>query len=194
MDRYAAGDDLAFAEVYDGVAPPLLSYLRRQTGHSDAEDVLQQTLLQMHRARGTFIAQSAVMPWAFAIARRLLIDQRRRRGRDVLAAAERVDVDRAATTAAAHLMLEAKEAAATLGYVLARLPESQRRAFELMRLDGLSHLEAAQALGVSVNAVKLRAHRAYVALRAALGASPRGHAPGTCPPLDVTRFESSAKN
>ena len=40
---------------------------------------MQQTLLQMHRARGSFIPGAAVMPWAFAIARRLIIDGARRR-------------------------------------------------------------------------------------------------------------------
>ena len=52
---------------------------------------------------------------------------------------------------------------------LARIPSSQRVAFELLRVDGLSHDEAAQVLGTTVNAVKLRAFRAYSALRAVLG-------------------------
>jgi RNA polymerase sigma-70 factor (ECF subfamily) len=52
---------------------------------------------------------------------------------------------------------------------LARLPETQRTAFELLKQEGLSIAEAAQVLGVTTTAVKLRAHRAYVALRAALG-------------------------
>jgi len=47
MDRYAAGDQSAFADVYDGVAPRIYAYLRRQTGDAArAEDLLQQTLLQ----------------------------------------------------------------------------------------------------------------------------------------------------
>jgi RNA polymerase sigma-70 factor (ECF subfamily) len=52
---------------------------------------------------------------------------------------------------------------------LSRLPETQRVAFELLRVDGLSHDEAAEALGTTVNAVKLRAFRAYSAIRAVLG-------------------------
>ena len=52
---------------------------------------------------------------------------------------------------------------------LARLPESHRVAFELIKKEGLSVKEAAAVLGCTVTAVKLRAHRAYVALRAALG-------------------------
>ena len=62
----------------------------------------------------------------------------------------------------------AKEVAARLSEELAKLPENQRVAFELIKQDGLSVAEAAQTLGTTVAAVKLRAHRAYEALREAL--------------------------
>jgi RNA polymerase sigma-70 factor (ECF subfamily) len=62
----------------------------------------------------------------------------------------------------------AKEIAVRLSQELARLPENQRVAFELIKQDGLSVAEAAQILGTTVPAVKLRAHRAYEAMRAIL--------------------------
>src|SRR4051812_10555208 len=75
MDRYAGGDDAAFEIVYDGLAPRLQSFLLRYTNdRARAEDVVQQTMLQIHRARGRFLIGSQVVPWAFANARRLLID------------------------------------------------------------------------------------------------------------------------
>jgi RNA polymerase sigma-70 factor (ECF subfamily) len=52
---------------------------------------------------------------------------------------------------------------------LERLPESHRAAFELTKHEGLSIREAAEVLGATPNAVKLRVHRAYAALRSALG-------------------------
>jgi len=52
---------------------------------------------------------------------------------------------------------------------LSTLPARQREAFELVRLQGLSHLEAAQVLGMTVQAVQLRTHRASIALRGVLG-------------------------
>ena len=74
MERYAAGDDAAFATVYDVLAPRLYGYLLRQTRErSSAEDLLQQTMLHIHRARVRFIAGAEVTPWAFAIARLSLI-------------------------------------------------------------------------------------------------------------------------
>jgi RNA polymerase sigma-70 factor (ECF subfamily) len=75
MERYADGDDSAFATLYDELAPALYGYLLRQTGSSAvAEDGVQQTLLQIHCARDGFVRGAAVRPWAFAIARRLVID------------------------------------------------------------------------------------------------------------------------
>jgi RNA polymerase sigma-70 factor (ECF subfamily) len=170
MNRYADGDDAAFAEVYDTVAPRVYAYLRRNTRRGEtAEDVVQQTLLQIHRARGTFIRGSAVLPWAFAIARRLLIDEVRRDRRNVLIGAGDVEEDAVADPAySGEFVAEARELAHALQREFDRLPETQRAAFELMRIDGLSHIEAAAVLGATVNAVKLRAHRAYESLRRAM--------------------------
>src|SRR5689334_6671382 len=65
MDRYAAGDDAAFEALYDALAPRLRHYLLRQVkdGHR-ADDLLQQTMLQIHTARGRFLAGAEVVPWA----------------------------------------------------------------------------------------------------------------------------------
>ena len=171
MDRYARGDDSAFAEVYDGLAPRLQSFLLRYThDRARAEDVVQQTMLQIHRARGRFTLGGQVVPWAFAIARRLLIDMHRRGGREVLAPTSDESLTQllAAVDAPADDVVIAKETAARLAKELARLPENQRVAFELIKQDGLSVAEAAQVLGTTVAAVKLRAHRAYEAMRAVL--------------------------
>jgi RNA polymerase sigma-70 factor (ECF subfamily) len=171
MDRYANGDDSAFVPLYDGLAPRLLGFLARQTSdRARAEDVVQQTLLQIHRARGRYIVGAHVVPWAFAIARRLLIDQHRRGRREVLSATEPDESSLLkALDASADDVAIAKQTAARLMVELARLPENQRIAFELIKQDGLSVAEAAEVLGTTVSAVKLRAHRAYEALREVLG-------------------------
>ena len=63
----------------------------------------------------------------------------------------------------------ARETAALVESVLARLPPPQREAFVLLRYEGMSVQEAAEVLGSTPTAVKLRAFRAYEALREALG-------------------------
>ncbi len=169
MTRYAAGEEAAFAIVYDELAPRIYGYLVRQTRDSArAEDILQQTFLQMHRARGSFLPGAEVLPWSFAIARRLMIDGFRRGRREVLEDSEARD-DRPALDPAADDLVQAQELATRIRAELARLPETQRVAFELVKQEGLSLAEAAQVLGTTVSAVKLRAHRAYEALRAVLG-------------------------
>jgi RNA polymerase sigma-70 factor (ECF subfamily) len=170
MTRYASGDREAFTELYDAVAPRLFAYLSSRTRNTSlAEDLLQQTLFQIHRAQGTFILGSPVMPWAFAIARRLLIDEQRRARRSVLTTASDLDYD---LPGPEHAEIEgfvaARQLEGRMQEGLGRLPHTQRTAFEMTRLEGLSHSEAAQALGITVSALKLRAHRAYVALRAIL--------------------------
>ena len=174
MERYARGDDAAFGEIYDALAPRLYGYLLRQTRDvAKAEDLVQQTLLHIHRARGRFIPGAEVTPWAFAIARRLLIDSLRRGRREVLGATDDdVAQDNAVSTdAAADDLVQAQELAGRIQKELARLPEAQRVAFELIKQEGLSLAQAAEVLGTTVAAVKLRAHRAYVALREVLGDS-----------------------
>jgi RNA polymerase sigma-70 factor, ECF subfamily len=66
--------------MYDAIAPRLHGFLRKATrDHVAVEDLMQQTLLQIHRERGSFRPGAQVLPCAFAIARRLMIDSARRR-------------------------------------------------------------------------------------------------------------------
>jgi RNA polymerase sigma-70 factor (ECF subfamily) len=174
MDRYASGDTDAFSVLYDLLAPRLYGFLLRQTrSPARAEDLVQQTMLQMHCARGRFIRGAPVTPWAFAIARRLSIDEARKNKLEGLRPSHpsgRDPVDLAvATDPSPHDLVHSSELARMIQRELDRLPPGQRAAFELVKHDGLTHAEAAGVLGTTVMAVKLRAHRTYEALRAALG-------------------------
>ncbi len=102
MDRYAAGDDAAFSELYDALSPRLLVFLQRRTRDDElAADLLQQTFLQMHCARRHFTPRAEVLPWAFAIARRLIIDRVRKARHEPARASEpSLPRERRATTAA----------------------------------------------------------------------------------------------
>ena len=126
MDRYANGDDGAFGDLYDLLAPRLYGYLLRQTRNTArAEDLVQQTFLQMHCARGRFIVGADVVPWAFAIARRLMIDGMRRGKREVLSSQddESLGAEPVASGLAADDAVHAKQIAARIQHELARLPE-----------------------------------------------------------------------
>jgi RNA polymerase sigma-70 factor (ECF subfamily) len=169
MDRYADGDAGAFGEIYDSLAPRLHAFFVRQTGDAArAEDLVQQTLLQIHVARGSFARGADVLPWAFAIGRRLLIDARRRTKKEVLfqtaeeaAAALDLRVERDIPDG----VVMTRQLAGRLQARLLDLPEPQRAAYALVRQEGMSVADAAEVLGTTPTAIKLRAHRVYEALR-----------------------------
>ncbi|HET6282166.1 MAG TPA: RNA polymerase sigma factor [Polyangia bacterium] len=166
MSRYAVGEDDAFDALYGALAPRLYRYLLRLTRDpARAEDLLQQTMLQIHCKREIFFHGAEVAPWAFAIARRLFIDNIRKHRREVAGDEWLFQIEPAREHASDEL-LHAKRVARTLEHELSRLPDQHRVAFEMIKLKGLSVRQVADTLGISVNAVKLRAHRAYVALRA----------------------------
>jgi RNA polymerase sigma-70 factor (ECF subfamily) len=172
MDRYACGEDAAFSELYDLLAPRLASFLMRRTRDAaKTDDLVQQTFMQMHCARRHFTRGASVTAWSFAIARRLLIDTFRKSGREALpllddAENERESMDPGARPdeMAAHNRLTRR-----VEKELQRVPTANRMAFELVHGDGLTAAEAAEVIGTTAMAVRLRVHRAYEALRAALG-------------------------
>jgi RNA polymerase sigma-70 factor (ECF subfamily) len=178
MDRYARGEDSAFQELYRRSGPRLRGFLLRLSGDAAlADDLAQEAFLRVHRARGSFQPGAAALPWIFAIARNVFLDHARR------PRVRRAANDSRAGPGAALPEREAppdtqgdealigNEMLAVVRATLARLPVLQREAFILIRFEGLSVNEAAQVLGATEGAVKIRAFRAYEALRAALSQS-----------------------
>jgi RNA polymerase sigma-70 factor (ECF subfamily) len=171
MERYADGDDAAFSEVFTGLASRLNAFLRRLCGSEDlAYDLTQETFLRMHRARGSFVHGSGVVPWAYAIARNCFVSHVRsakykasRRAVDILDHEECAGVH-----ASAEEAVTARQTAEIVEGALARMSVANREAFVLLRFEGQSVAAAAQILGTTEGAVKLRAFRAYEAIRQAL--------------------------
>jgi RNA polymerase sigma-70 factor, ECF subfamily len=176
MDRYARGDDAALAELYRLGAPRLRAFLARLGGDPTlADDLTQDTFLRIHRARGSFAAGAAALPWMIAIARNAFLDHSRRL---VVRRREQGDASSASSaeppappSTRGDEALAAREMIDIVQATLGDLPALQRDAFVLLRFEGLSVAEAAQVLGTTEGAVKVRAFRAYEALRAALDLS-----------------------
>jgi len=172
MERYARGDDLAFGAVHDAVAPRLFALAVRALGERTlAEDVVQQTLLNIHRARGAFVPGSPLMPWAYAIARRLVVDVIRRRKRELRLVEQGGSPERLPCPATPDQELAASEIAGSLRVAVAALPGSQQTVLQLRR-EGMALSTIAAALGTTVTAVKLRLHRATSSLKGALAGLP----------------------
>lgn len=166
MAAYVKGDSSAFRSIFERFAPLLLrAMLRELYVREEANDLVQQTFLQLHRARADFDPGQKLKPWIFTIAMNLKREYFRRRKRRP----ERSLDAETAEPAVAALGAARVEAQRTLSRALADLPADQREVIELHWFDGLEFPEVAQVVGASVSAVKVRAHRGYVRLREALG-------------------------
>jgi RNA polymerase sigma-70 factor, ECF subfamily len=174
MTRYAAGEDRAFEIVYALLSSRLYGFcLRLAVKKNEADDLFQETFLKLHRARATFIPGSTASHWAFAIARSVYLDRlryRKRRPEDLTETGEGAEAYSPSATAVAspEAHAQARQLMSVIERVLANLPENQRTAYVLLKEEGLSVADAAAVLGATPTAVKLRAHRAYEALRAAI--------------------------
>jgi len=166
MASYVAGDASAFEELFRRLAPRVHSFfLRSLRDPAVADDLLQVTFMKVHRARAQYRPELRVLPWLFAVAGRVRIDELRKRMRlaedadeEALARADE-QLSRDAEPPASNDVAEQVRAA------LDSLPESQRTVIHLHRYEGLTFAEIAQALGTTPGAVKLRAFRGYERLR-----------------------------
>ena len=177
MSQYAQGDAAAFEVVYEAVAPRIEGYVRRKVRDAArVEDVVQQTFENMHRARGTFVAGSDVLNWAFAIARNLVIDTGKKAGRepsiDTSADNDALGAVLAAAVAGGEELFLARETGTLLVRTFEGLTKLQQEVFELVKLEGLSYQQTASTLGITVPSVRMYAHRAFVALRESVAESP----------------------
>jgi RNA polymerase sigma-70 factor (ECF subfamily) len=172
MAAYANGNARAFEIVYEAVAPRLQGYLRKHLREeARVDDIIQQTFLQMHVARASFIPGAEVLPWAFAIAKRLMIDwQRKTRRERPLEFTDGEDGQGrplASGAATAEEVAVARQTGQRMVAAMAELSEPQRQALNL-RQQGMSCADAASRLNTTPTGFKLRIHRALQTLRAAL--------------------------
>ena len=163
--RAQTGDEAAYREALRLIANRLRAYLRRrmQSLPDDVEDLVQETLLALHLQRGTYDPALPVSAWVLAVARHKLIDLWRRRGRqDALH-------DPLDDFGDGQLVAEGgddHEARRDLGRLLDSLPEAQRLAIRLTKVEGLSVAEASQRTGASESAIKVQVHRGLKRLMA----------------------------
>ena len=170
MTRYQSADIAALDELVRRISPPLLRYFGgSRFGRNDAEDLLQDCWMRIHRSRHTYRSSEPVMPWIYAIARHTRLDAYRKRRR-----IEEREVLVASVPEQVHQeTLEASRGQDNLEQLVASLPDSQREVLVMLKVSGMSLEEVARATASTVGAVKQKAHRAYATLRRALGKDER---------------------
>ncbi|HEU4733418.1 MAG TPA: sigma-70 family RNA polymerase sigma factor [Kofleriaceae bacterium] len=165
MARAQAGDRRAYATLLAEAAVLVEQFVRRRVRQADAcEEIVQDTLLSIHRDRHTYDPARPFRPWMYAIARHRLLDhvekQRRWSRSDVLTEVGLQACDDASVHVRTWRALQ---------QALAQLSSTQRRVIQMLKLEGRSVAEISEQTGLSVSSVKVTAHRGYKKLRALLG-------------------------
>jgi RNA polymerase sigma-70 factor (ECF subfamily) len=163
MASYQQGDATAAGLLVDTLSPQFFRFFLGQARNRElADDLFQDFWLRIHSARHTYRPSEPVLPWMYAIARRVRIDQyRKSRNR----AGRELQVDKLPDLPAPNA---AEEGNLDFETLLAALPESQREVIVMLKVSGLSVEEVARATGCSAGSVKQKAHRAYEKLRSML--------------------------
>lgn len=150
--------EVIWRELHDG----LLGFIaRRVATGEDAEDILQEVMLRIHRHSGDLEHSDRVTGWVYRIASNAIADHYRKPARREQPSGQGTDVPEPEVSWTEPATAEVRgELAACLAPMVERLPVIYREALELAEFEGITQTEAAARLGVSVSAMKSRVQRA----------------------------------
>jgi RNA polymerase sigma-70 factor (ECF subfamily) len=205
LERARLGDGAALETLLERHQAQVYRFGLKMCGDpEDAKDVLQETLLAMARSVRDFRGASSISTWLYTIARSFCIKKRRKskfapeqeRSLDTDAAPEARRV--ADLAQGPDEALAARQIRHALDRAIAALEPMYREVLLLRDVEGLTAPEVAEVLGLSVQAVKSRLHRARLSVRADIAphlgiASDSPAAPGTCPDV-LTLFSQHTED
>ena len=167
MRSAQAGDRVAYERLLREISPLIRALVRRHcSNRADIEEMVQDTLLTLHRVRHTYDPSRPFCPWLAAIAWRRSIDALRRRMRVSKYETPELGLYETFSDPGANSDLEGVRSAEEVEELLRLLPARQRQALESLKLQEMSLIEASAASGQSVAALKVNTHRALKTLRA----------------------------
>ena len=157
------GDQRAYALLLQETARLLRPFLaRRLNVASEVDDLLQEILISIHKARHTYDGERPYQPWAYAIAKFRLQDHLRAHYADHLRHAvelSEVENDLPAPVTKSDISYE------SISGEIEKLPPKQATILQMMHQEGYTAKEVAEKIGMKESAVKVAAHRAYKILR-----------------------------
>jgi RNA polymerase sigma-70 factor, ECF subfamily len=164
MVRYQQGDFAAATALIDRISSPLHRFfLATSNSRADADDLLQETWLRIHKVRHTYRPGEPALPWFYAIARHIRVDHYRKSIRTAAGERELEEMSKRVSSA--------PQQAGELAALLAPLSEAQREVIAMLKVEGMSLEEVARATSSSVGSVKQKVHRAYKKLRETIGSA-----------------------
>ena len=164
----ASGDIEAFRELFEIYAPRVKAYMMRQgTDANTAEELAQETLLTVWRKAGLYSDdRGSATTWIFTIARNLRIDRLRKEMTWVELPEGRNE--EASDDPLPDQMYEDNERRKRVQSALSDLPADQHEVVALSYIEGLSHSEISERLGLPLGTVKSRMRLAYLKIREAV--------------------------
>ena len=157
------GDKEAYNSFLKMTSFILRSYLSNRMKEADMiDDIVQDTLIAIHKARHTYLPERPIGPWIYAICKNRMIDFYRKY-RKIQSKEEQVSLDLFPEISSAL------ENEVNIEEYLLELPSIQRSVIQLLKIDGDSVKEVALKMGISESNVKVTAFRGYENIRRKIG-------------------------
>ena len=163
-----------FRFIHDRFRPRVLRYLSRLVGEADAEDLTQSVMLKVGEGLREFRGDSSLSTWIYRIATNAALDRLRHKSiptaDDALLDADGGDVPPEAQIESTEVTAVREEMSSCIREFIERLPENYKTVMLLSEMEGFTNHEIASILGVTLDTVKIRLHRAREKLRQELQA------------------------
>lgn len=160
-----AGDGVAYADFLSQLSPILRRVIGRKISASDVEDVLQEVLISIHKARHTYDGNRPLMPWVISIANFRMTDHLRKSYSQM----RHQSVDIADYENVLEAVTETVNENESINEMLDGVGQRERKILSLMHVEGYTASEVGSQLGMKESAVKVAAHRAIKKIRERLG-------------------------
>lgn len=160
-----AGDGAAYAEFLSQISPMLRRVIGRKIPMGDVEDVLQEVLISIHKARHTYDGARPLMPWVMAITSFRVTDHLRKTYSEMRH--KRVDIAEYENVLSA--VTETSGENESIDEMLDGVAEREKKILSLMHVEGYTARQVGSQLGMKESAVKVAAHRAMKKIRERFG-------------------------
>lgn len=155
------GDQLAYARFLKTITPLLTRLCVKKLASSETDDVVQEILISIHKARHTYDGKRPIMPWIFSIAKFRITDHLRKH----YAQMRNMAVDIADFENILADVTERSDSNESIEELLHDVPEKQRKILNMMHVEGYTAKQVGSKLGMKESAVKVAAHRAIKKIR-----------------------------
>jgi len=165
-----------FQKIHDDFRPRILRYLTRLVGEGEAEDLTQEVFARIGRALKSFRGESKLSTWIYQIATNVAVDRLRRSSarpgdekrlpvEDIVETEEDKEIWTGEQTLSTEQRVIRKEMNGCIREIIETLPQTYRSVIILSELEGFKDAEIADILGLSLQAAKIRLHRARIRLK-----------------------------